>query len=195
MRLPQYARKTICREMPAPRALRASASRAGQIEGGLLRRFAWAQPLRVFLQAPAGNGGKPHPAGQAIALRGVSASVRSYGPPLRHGKARARSGGAAMALFAGLRAGPGRLPGGRRRDRAARAGGASGERRSRQKVNAWRCAQPPENAGFGRPTLSNMANKPLKTYGGWHETGITSHAPVEDARAHRARQRPDLAKH
>ncbi len=66
-----------------------------------------------------------------------------------------------MALFAGLRAEPGRLPGGTRRDRAAWVRVASGERRPRQKVNAYRCAQRPEIAGLRRPTLSNTANKLL----------------------------------
>ncbi len=67
-----------------------------------------------------------------------------------------------MGLFAGLGAGTGRLPEGRRRNRVARAGGASGERRSRQKLNARRCPLSLKNAGLGRSTLSNMANKLLK---------------------------------
>lgn len=71
-----------------------------------------------------------------------------------------------MALFAGLRAEPGRLPGNLRRHREARARGATGEPRSRQKVNAWRGLQPPEIAKLGRPTLSNMADKLLRTHGG-----------------------------
>ncbi len=66
-----------------------------------------------------------------------------------------------MALFAGLGAGQGRLPGGRQRGRAARAGAVRGERALRQKVNAWRRPQPPETAEFGRPNLSGVANKPL----------------------------------
>ncbi len=57
-----------------------------------------------------------------------------------------------MALFAGLRAEPGRVQGGKRRDRAARAGAVRGERALRQKVNARHGPQPPETAGFGGPT-------------------------------------------
>ncbi len=66
-----------------------------------------------------------------------------------------------MALFAGLSAGG--MPGGRQRDRAARAGGASGERR--QKVNVWRGPQQPGTAGLAGHPLSIMTNKPLKAYG------------------------------
>ncbi len=51
-----------------------------------------------------------------------------------------------MALFEGLKAGPGRVPGGKRRDWAARAGAVRGERPLRQKVNACRRPQPPEIA-------------------------------------------------
>ncbi len=75
-----------------------------------------------------------------------------------------------MALFAGPRAGPAWLPGGEKRDWAAQAGGGSGERRSRQKVNAWRCTQPLKNARLGRLYPSNVTNKPLRTYGGWYCT-------------------------
>ncbi len=161
MRLPQYVRKIICREMRASRALRARASRAGHVEGGILRGFALAPPLRVLLQAPPGNGGKPHPAGQAIARRGVSASVRSYGPRLRYGKARKRLGGVEWRYLQGLERGRGgcREAGGGSRQRGA--WGGSGERRSRRKVNARRGAQPPENCRTGRLYPSNMANKLL----------------------------------
>ncbi len=63
-----------------------------------------------------------------------------------------------MALFAELRAGW-----------ATRAGATRGGRGLPRKVNARRCAQPPETAGFARPNLPGMANKPLKTYGGLYQ--------------------------
>ncbi len=72
----------------------------------------------------------------------------------------------AMALFAGLKAGPGRQPEGKRRDRAARTDAVRGERPSREKVNALRRAQLPEIAGLPGHPLSNVTNKPLKTHGG-----------------------------
>ena len=138
-------------------ALRANASRAGQIECRRLRGFAWAQPRRVFSALSMGPRLRRD---DAAALRsGVSASVRSYGPRLHYGKARWQSGGSAMALFAGLSVGG--KPGGRRRDRAARAGGTFGERR--QKVNVWRGPQAPGTAGLTGHPLSNMAYKPLRS--------------------------------
>ncbi len=77
-----------------------------------------------------------------------------------------------MALFSGVDAGPGRLPEGLRWDRAARGGAASGERCSRQKVNTRHGPRPPEIAGFVRPNLPDMTNKPLKTCGGWYEQAL-----------------------
>ena len=67
-----------------------------------------------------------------------------------------------MALFAGLRAEPGRLPGGKRRDRAARAGAAS--RRARLAPKGKRVARRSDagNRKIWRPNLPGMANKPLK---------------------------------
>ncbi len=62
-----------------------------------------------------------------------------------------------MALFAGLESEAGAAAW----RRGARAGATSGECPLRQKVNAWRRGQPPENAGLGRPTPSGVANKPL----------------------------------
>ncbi len=54
-----------------------------------------------------------------------------------------------MALFAGLGAGQGGCREAGRQGGAARAGAASGGRGLREKVNAWRGAQPPEIAEFG----------------------------------------------
>ncbi len=51
MRLPQYARKTIRMEMPEPWAVKANASRARQIEGGLLQDVAAVSVLGFFFRA------------------------------------------------------------------------------------------------------------------------------------------------
>ncbi len=77
-----------------------------------------------------------------------------------------------MALFAGLKAGPGRQPEGKRRHRAVQTDAVRGERPSREKVNALRRAQLPEIAGLAGHPLSNMTNKPLKAHGGWCSTVI-----------------------
>ncbi len=51
MRAPQYAGKTILMEMPEPWAVKANASRARQIEGGLLQDVASVSVLRFFFRA------------------------------------------------------------------------------------------------------------------------------------------------
>ena len=70
-----------------------------------------------------------------------------------------------MALFAGLRAGQGRLPGGGGRGRAR------GPVQLPANVSAPKSKRVAPRSAAGnrkiwRPDLSGMANKPLKTYGG-----------------------------
>ncbi len=147
-------------EIPAPRALGASASPAWE---NRRRSLVWSCFGASASTLPPHTGTEwrsPRPAGQAIALRGVSASVRSYGPELRHGKARTRSGGSAMGLFRALSGAW--TAAGRQAAGAGGAGPAASQRaplmpkgkRVRRRLGG-------ANRGFGGRRSAGMANKPL----------------------------------
>ncbi len=71
-----------------------------------------------------------------------------------------------MALFAGLKAQPGRLAAG-----LGNAGRCSfGRARLARKGKCMAPRSDAGNRGIGRQNLSGMANKPLKTFGGWYYT-------------------------